>query len=144
MSNSAPSCPANGGLTFRRCKIHFMLRAAVLLPFLRGIRRFSIPAHAGTLDACYMTSWQLSRSDLHRQVDDDFSGHTILLLCAIIKRPNILFKIDRNPWNEGIHVGIFISILLIFFKNICKSSDANKALIFIATNLSINRFIIFL
>ena len=41
------------GLTFRRCKacrelaqgIHFMLRAAVLLSFLRRIQRFSTSSH---------------------------------------------------------------------------------------------------
>ena len=44
------------GLTCRRCKIHFMLRAAVLLPFLRGVHRISTAAHAAALDACYMAS----------------------------------------------------------------------------------------
>jgi hypothetical protein len=28
-------------LTFQRCKIHFMLRAAALLPFLKELQRFS-------------------------------------------------------------------------------------------------------
>ena len=76
MNSSAPSCPLSG-LTFRRCKIHFMLRAAALLPFLRGLHRFSTPGHPDALDACYVASWQLPRPDLHRLADDDFSGHTI-------------------------------------------------------------------
>jgi hypothetical protein len=64
------------GLTSRRCRIRVMLRAAVLHPFLRGIRRFSTSSHPEALGACYVASWQLPRPDLHRSADDDFSGHT--------------------------------------------------------------------
>ena len=53
-----------------------MLRAAVLHPVLRGIRRFSTSSHPEALGACYVASWQLPRPDLHRLADDDFSGHT--------------------------------------------------------------------
>jgi hypothetical protein len=56
-----------------------------LLSFLSEILRFSIPALAGTLDACRFTSWQLSRSELHRQVGDDFSGRANRLSAAIYK-----------------------------------------------------------
>jgi hypothetical protein len=65
------------GLTSRRCRIRVMLRAAVLHPFLRGIRRFSTSSHPEALGACYVASWQLPRPDLHRSADDDFSGHTM-------------------------------------------------------------------
>ena len=34
-----------------------MLRAAALLPFLRGVRRFSTSSHPEALDACYVASW---------------------------------------------------------------------------------------
>jgi len=51
-----------------------MLRAAVLHPFLRGIRRFSTSGHPEALDACYVASWQLPRPDSHRQANDDFQG----------------------------------------------------------------------
>jgi hypothetical protein len=54
-----------------------MLRAAVLHPFLRGIRRFSTSSHPEALGACYVASWQLPRPDLHRSANDDFSGHTM-------------------------------------------------------------------
>ena len=54
-----------------------MLRAAVLRPFLRGIRRFSTSSHPEALGACYVASWQLPRPDLHRSANDDFSGHTM-------------------------------------------------------------------
>jgi hypothetical protein len=54
-----------------------MLRAAVLHPVLRGIRRFSTSSHPEALGACYVASWQLPRPDLHRSADDDFSGHTM-------------------------------------------------------------------
>jgi hypothetical protein len=57
-----------------------MLRAAVLHPVLRGIRRFSTSSHPEALGACYVASWQLPRPDLHRSADDDFSGHTMRLL----------------------------------------------------------------
>jgi len=30
----------------------------------------------GTLDACYVASWQLPRPDFHRLADDSFAGHT--------------------------------------------------------------------
>jgi hypothetical protein len=71
------------GLTSRRCRIRFMLRAAVLLPFLRGIRRFSTSGHPEALGACYVASWQLPRPDLHRSADDDLSGHTMRLLGSV-------------------------------------------------------------
>ena len=58
LTSSAPSF-FPFGLTFRRCKIHFMLRAAVLLPFLRELHRFSTTSHPAAPDACYMASWQL-------------------------------------------------------------------------------------
>ena len=41
------------GLTFRRCRIHFMLRAAVLLSFLKRLQRFSTIGHPIALVACY-------------------------------------------------------------------------------------------
>ncbi len=44
------------GLTFRRCKIHFMLRAAVLLLLLEGLHRFSTVSCPAALDACYVAS----------------------------------------------------------------------------------------
>ena len=53
-----------------------MLRAAVLLSFLRRILRFSTTGHPGALGACYVSSWQLPRLDFHQQVDDSLSGHT--------------------------------------------------------------------
>jgi hypothetical protein len=53
-----------------------MLRAAVLHPFLRGIRRVSTSSHPEALGACDVASWPLPRPDLHRLADDDFSGHT--------------------------------------------------------------------
>ena len=56
-----------------------MLRAAVLHPFLRGIRRFSTSGHPAALGACYVASWQLPRPDSHWQANDDFSGHTTRL-----------------------------------------------------------------
>jgi hypothetical protein len=59
-----------------------MLRAAVLHPFLRGIRRFSTSSHPEALGACYVASWQLPRPDLHRSANDDFSGHTMPLFGA--------------------------------------------------------------
>ena len=51
-----------------------MLRATVLHPVLRGIRRFSTSSHLEALGACYVASWQLPRPDLHRSADDDFQG----------------------------------------------------------------------
>jgi hypothetical protein len=68
------------GLTSRRCRICVMLRAAVLHPFLRGIRRFRTSSPPEALGACYVASWQLPRPDLHRSADDDFSGDTRQLL----------------------------------------------------------------
>jgi hypothetical protein len=57
-----------------------MRRAAVLHPFLRGIRRFSTSSHPEALGACYVDSWQLPRPDLHRSANDDVSGHTVRVL----------------------------------------------------------------
>ena len=46
------------GLTFRRCKIHFVLRAAVLHSLLGRILRFSTSGHPEALGACYVASWR--------------------------------------------------------------------------------------
>jgi len=66
-----------------------MLRAAVLLLFLRGLHRFNTSGHPDALDACYVASWQLPRPDSHRLADDDLSGHTISWLG--------LLKINLSP-----------------------------------------------
>lgn len=47
------------GLTLRRCRIHFMLRTAILLSFLRRLLRFSTIGRPNALGACYMALWQL-------------------------------------------------------------------------------------
>ena len=57
-----------------------MLRAAVLLSFLRRILRFSTTGRPGALGACYVASWQLPRLDSHQLADDSLSGHTNRLL----------------------------------------------------------------
>ena len=80
------------GLTFRRCRIHLVLRAAVLLLFLRGLHRFSTSGCPDALDACYVAPWRLPRPDLHRLADDDFSGHTIDWL-AIISNLGVLLRL---------------------------------------------------
>jgi hypothetical protein len=51
-----------------------MLRAAVLLSFLRRVLRFSTTGHPGALGACYVASWQLPRLDSHQLADDSFQG----------------------------------------------------------------------
>jgi hypothetical protein len=51
-----------------------MLRAAVLLSFLRRILRFSTTGHPGALGACYVASWQLPRLDSHQLADDSLQG----------------------------------------------------------------------
>jgi len=76
------------GLTFRRCKVCFMLRAAGLRLLLGGIQRFSTVGHPKALVACYVVSWQLLRPDFHRLAVDSLSGHTSewlarLLLCTV-------------------------------------------------------------
>ena len=49
-----------------------MLRAAVLLSFLRRLQRFSTSGHPEALLACYAAAWPLARPDLHRLADDSF------------------------------------------------------------------------
>jgi|GEM_PF-6041896 len=49
-----------------------MLRAAVLLSFLRRLQRFSTSGHPEALVACYAASWQLPRLDFHQLADDSF------------------------------------------------------------------------
>jgi hypothetical protein len=55
VAGSAPSCPIPGS-TFRRRRIHFMLRAVDLHSFLRRLHRFSTTSHPATLDACYLAA----------------------------------------------------------------------------------------
>jgi hypothetical protein len=52
-----------------------MLRAAVLLSFLRRILRFTTAGHPEALGACHVASWQLPRLDSHQLADDSLSGH---------------------------------------------------------------------
>lgn len=63
-----------------------MLRAAVLLSFLRRILRFSTTGRPGALGASYVASWQLPRLDSHQLADDSLSGHTSELLRSIKPR----------------------------------------------------------
>jgi len=60
------------GSTCRCCKFHFMLRAAVLLPFLRELQRFDTISHPTASVACYPASWHLPELDFHQWADDDF------------------------------------------------------------------------
>ena len=55
LTGSAPSF-FPFGLTFRRCKIHFMLRAVVLLSFLRRLQRFGTLGHPSAPVACYLAA----------------------------------------------------------------------------------------
>ena len=64
------------GLTFRRCKVCFVLRAAGLRLLIGGIQRFSTIGHPKALVACYVASWQLRPPDFHRLAVDRLSGHT--------------------------------------------------------------------
>ena len=57
-----------------------MLRAAVLLSFLRRLQRFSTIGHPKALVACHVAPWQLPRPNFHRLADDSLSGHTSDLL----------------------------------------------------------------
>jgi hypothetical protein len=62
-------------LTLRRCKIHFMLRAAVLYSLLRRIQHFSTTGHPEALGACYVVSRQLPQPDFRRLANDSLAGH---------------------------------------------------------------------
>lgn len=53
---AARLCPVPLGLTSRRCRIHVMLRTAVLHSVLRRILRLSTPGRPGALGAC--TAWR--------------------------------------------------------------------------------------
>jgi hypothetical protein len=61
-----------------------MLRAAVLLSFLRRLQRFSTISHPIALVACYVASWQLPRPDFHRLADDSFRTHQ-----RVVRRPSL-------------------------------------------------------
>jgi hypothetical protein len=63
--------PFPGGY-FDAARFTLMLRAAVLLPFLRELQRFNIASHPATLVACYVATCLLPRPDLHRLANDDF------------------------------------------------------------------------
>ena len=66
-----PLAPISG-LTFRRRRFHLMLRAVVLLSFLRRLHRFSTVSRPSALDACYLAACPLPGSDFHRLADDSF------------------------------------------------------------------------
>jgi hypothetical protein len=88
LTSSAPSgsrCRANiPTLPCDVCiAIHFMLRAAVLLSFLRRILRFSTTGHPEALGACCVTAclqagWQLPRLVSHQFADDSDRWETAL------------------------------------------------------------------
>ena len=56
VTGSALSGSPSGGLTYRGCKFHLMLRAAALRPFLREIQRFNTTSHPAALVACYLAA----------------------------------------------------------------------------------------
>jgi hypothetical protein len=74
--SALPCSPCGANLStlppVRRTGIHFMLRAAGLLPFLRGIQRFSTISHPRALAACYVVAWPLPRLDFHQLAVDSF------------------------------------------------------------------------
>ncbi len=84
------------GQTFRRCQacsqaIHFLLRAAVLLSFLRKLHRFSTTSHPAALDACYLASGlraskTVTRIGLSPASRRQLSGHTKLGWVALSHR----------------------------------------------------------
>ena len=55
VAGSAPSGPISGS-TFRRRRIHLMLRAVGLLSFPRRLPRFSTTSHPVALEACYLAA----------------------------------------------------------------------------------------
>ena len=63
------------GLTFRRCKVHIMLRVAGLHLLLGGIQRFSTIGCPIALVACYVTRWRLPRPDFHRLAAVSYRTH---------------------------------------------------------------------
>jgi hypothetical protein len=69
-SSALPGSPSGANLS--TLQDYFMLRAAVLLSFLRRLQRFSTISHPIALVACYVAPWQLPRPDLHRLADDSF------------------------------------------------------------------------
>jgi len=94
--------------------IHFMLRAAVLLSFLRRILRFSTTGHPGALGACYVASWQLPRLDFHQLADDSLSGHTkpTVRLWKSVCQPLFQCEVsDDIARSKGITQGHVLSIL---------------------------------
>jgi hypothetical protein len=101
LTSSAPSgsrCRANiPTLPCDVCiAIHFMLRAAVLLSFLRRILRFpgltgrtgSTTGHPEALGACCVASWQLPRLVSHQLADDSDHWGTALRAHRRVVRPH--------------------------------------------------------
>ena len=68
------------GLTFRRCKIHFMLRTIDLRFFHRSLLRFNTSSYPEALGDSYMALWRLPWPDFHWLVNNSFSRHTICKL----------------------------------------------------------------
>ena len=62
------------GLTFRRCRIPFMVRTTELLSLPRRLPRFATPGRPGAAAACYVALWRLPRPDFHRLVIRTFHG----------------------------------------------------------------------
>jgi hypothetical protein len=56
-----------------------MVRTAGLLPFLRGIPRFTTLGHPEAVAACYVALWRLPRPDFHRLVIRTFHGTSAVL-----------------------------------------------------------------
>ncbi len=70
-------------LTYRRCRIPFMVRTVGLHLLHRGILRFSTSSHPEALGARYSALWRLPRPDFHRLVDGDFKAHQPVVLVAV-------------------------------------------------------------
>ena len=106
----AAPCTVDCGLApVCRTGIHLMLRAAVLLSFLRRLRTRSV-RHASALPvtqklgllrkhvACYVAPWWLPRLDFHQLADDSFRTHQAVVGRQLLIVTINLSQVYGNLW----------------------------------------------
>jgi hypothetical protein len=72
------------GLTYRRCRIPFMVRTTDLRSLLRSLLRITTASRPAAVAGSYGALWRLPRPDLHRQVIYAFRAHATHAHCCLV------------------------------------------------------------
>jgi len=106
LKSTALPCPPSGA-NISTCKVHLVLRTAVLHSLLRRLQRFSTIRHPIAVVACCKASWQSPRLDLHRLaagIFHDPSAERQLAVWEIPRSLRMSMQVVESSWHENWHL----------------------------------------